>query len=340
MRVNLKGIASTTKVLATGEKVTYYYAWRGGPRLGGEPNSEEFIQSYERARRDRRAPDASVFKSVIADYLASDDFGGLRDRTKSDYQKHIASIERSFGNLPMAALTDPKVTGEFLRWRDGIAGRQGDYAWSVLMAILTHGRTVGLHSYKPPARIKKLYHADRSEIVWEAHHIERFMAVASEPLKWALIFAVETGARQGDILRMPWSAIVGGCLEFTPSKTVTRIKPKGRRARVPASDLLRAMIEKLPRVCPIMLTNGRGRPWQPNVFRKAWGSAATKAGLSGLHFHDLRGTAVTRWSDAGRTPKQIAGYTGWSMRDVYRILDAYLKRSENTDSITLERATR
>ena len=37
MRVNLKGIASATKVLASGEKVTYYYAWRGGPRFDGLP---------------------------------------------------------------------------------------------------------------------------------------------------------------------------------------------------------------------------------------------------------------------------------------------------------------
>lgn len=29
MRVNLKGVASATKVLAAGEKVSYYYAWRG-----------------------------------------------------------------------------------------------------------------------------------------------------------------------------------------------------------------------------------------------------------------------------------------------------------------------
>jgi integrase len=340
VRVKLPHVASATKLLATGERATYYYAWRGGPRLKGEPGTPDFFSSYEQAHRERRAPDGSTFKAIIAEYLASEDFVGLRDRTKSDYQKHIASIERAFGTLPLAALDDPKVTKEFLTWRDGIGGRQGDYAWSVLMAILTHGRTVGMHSYKPPARVKKLYYADRSEITWEAHHIESFMAVASEPLRWALIFAIETGARQGDILRMPWSAYDGRHIRFTPSKTITRIKPKGRRAEVPVSDLLKSVVDRLPRVSPVMLTNGRGRPWQPNAFRKAWGGAATKAGLSGLHFHDLRGTAVTRWTDDGHAPKQIATYTGWSMRDVYRILDAYLKRGDNTDSITLERAAR
>ena len=217
MRVKLKGIASATKILASGEKVTYHYAWRGGPRLDGEPGSPEFMLSYERALNERPSPDSSVFKSIIADYLASVDFTGLRERTKADYQKHIATIERAFGDLPTAALTDPKVTGEFLRWRDRIGGRQGDYAWSVLMLILSHGRTVGMTSYRPPGRIRKLYEADRSDKIWEAHHIDAFIAVAPATLQWALVFATETAQRQADLLRLPWSSFDGKYIRLTPS---------------------------------------------------------------------------------------------------------------------------
>jgi hypothetical protein len=39
VRVSLKGIATTTATLASGVRVTYYYAWRGGPRLVGEPGA-------------------------------------------------------------------------------------------------------------------------------------------------------------------------------------------------------------------------------------------------------------------------------------------------------------
>ena len=56
MRVPLKGIASATKMLASGERVTYHYAWRGGPKLRGEPGPPEFIQSYEKAHRERHTP--------------------------------------------------------------------------------------------------------------------------------------------------------------------------------------------------------------------------------------------------------------------------------------------
>ena len=40
-----------------------------------------------------------------------------------------------------------------------------------------------------------------------------------------------------------------------------------------------------------------------------------------LHFHDLRGTAVTLLSEAGCTPQQIATITGHSLKTVHRILE-------------------
>jgi integrase len=284
MWTKLPRIASATKILATGEKVTYYYAWRGGPRLRGQPGTPEFVSSYEQAYRERRAPESSIFKAIIADYLASRDFTDLRDRTKSDYQKLIAKIEAEFGDLPLAALEDPNVTKEFLRWRDQIPSkRQADYAWTVLMLVIAWGRKVGMTSYRPPARIDRLYDADRSNKIWEDHHIEAFMAVAPERLQWALIFAAETGARQGDVLRMPWSAYDGRRLRFTPSKSITRKKPNGRPVSIPVSDRLQMVIESLPRVSTIMLTNGRGLPWRGNAFRKAWEAAAVRSGISGLH---------------------------------------------------------
>jgi integrase len=334
-------VASATKVLASGQKVTYYYAWRGGPQLQGEPGSPEFIQSYEKAHRERRSPDSSVLKAIIADYLASREFDGLRERTKSDYLKQIGKIERAFGDLPLAALNEPEVTKEFLSWRDRMpSARQADYAWTVLMLVIAWGRKIGMTSYRPPGRISKLYEADRADKIWEDHHIAAFMAAAPEPLRWVLIFGAETGARQGDILRMPWSAYDGQRLRFTPSKSITKRKPRGRPVAVPVSDRLRMVIESLPRVSTIMLMNGRGRPWQGNSFRKAWGSATERSGLTGLHFNDLRGTAVTRLSEAECTPQQIATFTGWSLRDVQVILDRYLARTEKLSSAALEKLER
>ena len=52
-----------------------------------------------------------------------------------------------------------------------------------------------------------------------------------------------------------------------------------------------------------------------------------EAGIVGVTFHDLRGTAVTRLAIVRCTEAEIATITGHSLRDVRSILDAnYLHR--------------
>jgi integrase len=67
-----------------------------------------------------------------------------------------------------------------------------------------------------------------------------------------------------------------------------------------------------------ILRNTFGEPWTGDGFRTSWGKAFGRAKLDGadLHFHDLRGTAVTRLALSGCTTPQIAAITGHSPRDV------------------------
>ena len=54
-----------------------------------------------------------------------------------------------------------------------------------------------------------------------------------------------------------------------------------------------------------------------------WAKACERAAISGLTFHDLRGTAVVRLAIAGASVPQIAAVTGHSLKDVEAILDAH-----------------
>ena len=79
MKVELRGVA---KVTAKGR--TYYYAWRGGPRLGGEPGSSEFHASYNEGIESRRTPEPGRFKSLVVLYRASSDYKKLADTTRRE----------------------------------------------------------------------------------------------------------------------------------------------------------------------------------------------------------------------------------------------------------------
>ena len=65
------------------------------------------------------------------------------------------------------------------------------------------------------------------------------------------------------------------------------------------------------------------RPWTSDGFRTSWSKACDRAGISGLTFHDLRGTAVVRLAIAGATVPEIATFTDHSLRDVEAILEPF-----------------
>ncbi|WP_082826869.1 tyrosine-type recombinase/integrase [Pseudovibrio sp. WM33] len=78
-----------------------------------------------------------------------------------------------------------------------------------------------------------------------------------------------------------------------------------------------------------VLTNSRGKPWTSDGFKTSWSKAMKAAEVSGRTFHDLRGTAVTRWAEAGATVPQIAALSGHSLKDVETILEKhYLSKTQ------------
>jgi integrase len=144
------------------------------------------------------------------------------------------------------------------------------------------------------------------------------------------LLALWTGQRQGDLLRLPWSAYdpthkfpgrdATGAIRLRQSKT-------GMRVIIPVGAPLKTALDAAAKRSTIILANSDGKPWTPDGFRASWGKACKRAGISGVTFNDLRGTAVTRLALAECTEAEIATITGHSLRDVRSILDAhYLKR--------------
>jgi integrase len=134
------------------------------------------------------------------------------------------------------------------------------------------------------------------------------------------MMALWTGQRQGDLLRLTWTAFNGTHIRLKQSKT-------GRGVVIPVGGPLKRLLATTPKRGLALLTDRRGRPWVPRTFKHAFSVARAKARITGLTFNDLRGTAVTRLALAGATEPEIASITGHSMADVRRILDHhYLHR--------------
>lgn len=323
MKVSMKGVNRVRKRLSDGSTRTYYYAWKGGPRLPGEPGSPEFIAAYEQANREKPAPHAGTLQALLTAYQMTPYFTEKAPVTRKDYVRHIRQIEAEFGDLPIEALADRRVRGEFLRWRDRLAERsrrQADYTISVLALILAWAYDRGDAPANPLERPSKTYRADRSERIWSEDDEAAFLAVAPEHIARAFTLAIWTGQRQGDLLKMPWSAYDGQAIKLRQGKG-------RRRVTVPVAGPLRAMLDAAPRDAVTILTTSRKTAWTSDGFRASWAKVCERAGIEDLTFHDLRGTAVTRLAIAGCTVPEIAAITGHSLGRVGAILDShYLSR--------------
>jgi integrase len=323
MRVRLRGINSKRRRLADGSFKTYYYAWKGGPPLRGEPGTPEFVASYNEAVARKVIPPRGVLLSLLQQYQASEDFRLLADSTRRSYVPLIARIEKDLGDFPLSALTDRRTRGIFFAWRDKVAAsgrRQADYAWTVLARVFSWSLNRGLIGINPCERGGRLYRASRNEKVWTAIDEAAFLERASVHLHLPLLLALWTGQRQGDLLRLPWSSYDGTHIRLRQSKT-------GQRIVIPVGAPLKAALDAASKRSTIILTNSEGKPWTSDGFRASWGKACKSAGVVGVTFHDLRGTAVTRLALAGCTEAEIATITGHSLHSVRAIIDThYLSR--------------
>lgn len=328
MRVRLKGINRITKKLADGSTVTYFYAWKGGPRLEGTPGSPEFHASYNRAVASRKAAPVGVLRFILDKFEHSTDFADLAERTRKDYRKLLRVIEAEFGDFPIAALEDRRTRGELLAWRERLAvksRRQADYAFAVLARTMSWAYNRGLVPLNPCERPGRLYRASRSASVWTDADEKAFYAKAPAHLHLALTLALWTGQRQGDLLRLTWSAYDGSHIRLRQRKTKVPVYiPVGgplKAALDATKQKLAARKDSKPRPLTILATE-RGTAWTESGFRASWRKGCQKAGISDLTFHDLRGTAVTRLAIAGCTVPEIATITGHSLKDVGSILDS------------------
>jgi integrase len=323
MRIRLKGINSVRKRLADGSTKTFHYAWKGGPPLRGKPGTPEFVASYNAAVSAKIAPVPGTLLSVVQAYQSSDDFRSRRDRTRRDYIAKIKLIEIEYGDFPLSALPDRRTRGVFMAWRDRLAvksRRQADYAWTVLALILAWGMDRGLIAANPCARGGRLYRGNRVDKVWTLDDEAAFLRSAPAHLHLPLLLALWTGQRQGELLRLPWSAYDGARIRLRQSKTGAAVSFK-------VGAPLKAALDVARKVGPIILTSTDDKPWTEGGFRASWRKAQAAAGVTGVTFNDLRGTAVTRLALVGCTEAEIAAITGHTLRDVRSILDAnYLHR--------------
>ena len=336
MKLSAKHIHTVKAKRPDGTVTVYRYHRLSRERLSGEPDTPEFFASWMQADKTFRenlggAGKHGTIAGAIARYKLSGAYTGRSARTRADYSKMLDLIADQFGRATVKTFADRRIRGDVIRWRDKLALRSpklSDMALTVLGLLIKSIIDDGDLTIDHRADLPRLYKADRSDKIWLPADVAKFMDGARPELRLAMVLALNTGQRQGDLLRLTWAAFDGKALTLRQSKT-------GARVAIPCTLELKAALnaekKRAGKKRLTILADSRGEPWKGNGFRLAWGRRVEAAGLKdrGLTFHDLRGTAVTALADAGCTEAEIAAITGHTLKGAAAILSTYLSRTND-----------
>ena len=328
--IDLKGLH---KVKSKGN--VYYYAWRGGPRLAGEPGSPEFIKSYNEAIETRRIPDSSKFRTLVTLYRDSQDYKALAVSTRKNWSGWLDRIAIHFGDLSIAQFDKAdSIRPRIRKWRGSYAAtpRAADYGMQVLSRVLSYAvDPLARIGTNPCEGISKLYANDRAALIWEDQDLNALLSQCSPEATWVIKLAALTGLRAGDLFKLSWHHVGENAIILSTGKS------RGRReAVIPLYAELRDLLSTIPKRQMVVLTNSHKKPWSKDgfasVFAKAKHNAKVKAGLTDrdLHFHDLRGTAATKFYLAGLSIRVIAEIMAWEEDYVEKIIRRYVSRTAAT----------
>ena len=290
-------------------------------REAEELNAEADRYRMEVARVGAGAPLPGTVRWLIRLYKAHDDFIDLAERTRTDYDRHLATLDRLIGSERIDDVT-PRVVQAIKRAGAGTPW-QTNYLIRVLRLLFSFGVREGYCDHNPARAFRQLRTRPR-QAVWTHEQETRFLEACERlgrpSIRLAYMLGIWTAQRRCDVLRMVWSDYDGETLRVRQSKT-------GRHLVIPVSAQLRQELEAAPRRCPVIVADERGRPYDASHFSHVFKRVARVAGVEGVRYQDLRRTAIVRLAEAGCTVPEIASISGHAVDYCQRIIDTYLPRT-------------
>ncbi|MEP1931975.1 MAG: tyrosine-type recombinase/integrase [Roseibium sp.] len=329
MRTRLRGINVIRRKLATGEVRTYYYHRATNTRLQGQPGSAEFLASIATSAESARCRDSGTLAGLIRDFQKTSRWRRLASSTQTEYRRIFKFWEDKFGTCPHPALEDKAFRRAVIKWHDAFSEakpREADNRVTVLARVLSWAAKDGPLKANVLDGFERAYQGDRSEKIWLSDHVEAFMNVASPEMKLAIVLALHTGQRQGDILQLAWNNYDGERISLRQGKSRCG-NVEGRLVTIKCTKALKETLDGLKRKSTLILTTKTGKAFKKRYFALQWEKTCKEAGIEDLHFHDLRGTTVTMLFQAGCNLGEIVSITGHSLRRAQDILDKYLART-------------
>lgn len=278
---------------------------------------KEYRYDRTRAPRIRIGPGRGGIHAIAKVYVLSPEFRRLSARWQVGKRHYLGVLEDELGWMTIADLSRREARGKFYDLRDRFADKPntadklmatlaGLLAWAEERGKIERNRAVGIANLAPTR--------PRAEIVWTEDDEAAAYATFPPAIGRALRLAILTGIRQADMCALRWEQYRDGWIRYRPSKTA---ETTGALVLLPvfALDPLRILIDELGRGTEFMLTSEVNHPWTADNLRAQFLKAKRRSPLAkaNLHWHDLRGTAISRLYRAGCTDAEVASISGHAL---------------------------
>lgn len=251
---------------------------------------------------------AAALDAYLGDLAQRRKRGEIQESTERDYRKHIDKLRQVFGHVRLADVDVPML----VRWRD-VRGAKSPTQFNLERTALMEAFKVaverGMVTSNPVAMLGRMKTKPRDRYATNAE-VNAVLRFAPKQVQAAVMLAVSTGLRQGDILSLKRSDFSDKGLTYLPSKTQGRSK---KALLIPWSPGMRLACElaaqKVAAIDGHWLTRRDGKPYTSDGFRSMWDRSLRKAieasratpesepTMQRFTFHDLRAKAGTDGDD-------------------------------------------
>lgn len=304
--IRLSGIK---KVRAKGH--IYYYHRKTMTRLPGAPGSSEFMAALHQLE-GKKLPDArpGTLGALVTLYRASPEFGGLAERTRSDYQR-VFDYLQPLGPAPLSEID----SGFLYAVRDKAARakkrRFANYTIQVLRLLFSWGIKRSQCEKNPAVAVDFVKRPRNAPVVnrpWKPAELETVLAEAPPELRVAIALGAFVGLREADALKVTWACYDGAEFQVRQGKT-------GNGIAVKAHAQLREILDAAPRISPVIVVGARGQPFTQSGFQRRFFGLVRRLVEErkvepGLSFHGLRHTLGTLLAEDGNDLRTIAAVLG------------------------------
>lgn len=171
------------------------------------------------------------------------------------------------------------------------------------LRLLSHAYNLAIREWEwadsnPVSRVSKEKVNNQVERWLTCEEEEKLLAVSPTWLREIMVFALNTGLRQSEILDLTWDRVD----LFRRTLTILEQKNKGKDTlplNAQAMEVLKAKVRVRSIKSSNVFFNSEGRRIQTRNVLRAFYSAVKKSGIEKFRFHDLRHTFATRLVQSG-----------------------------------------